>query len=122
MMKFESSLTPRYVSAPEIAGELSAIPCTRNSLLINLAIHLPDSEVIYFNEGADAETVFNSTKCTTLTAWFELNREDPAIRQYLYIEIPIIWGGNKRNRRWIHRQRRVQFKFLTSRSILTPKN
>ena len=56
-----------------------------------LAIHLPDEQLVYFeNQVQDEEElrqIMESRQRTSLTAFFELNRNDPEARQYVYPEI-----------------------------------
>ena len=56
-----------------------------------LAIHLPDEQLVYFeNQVQDEEElrqIMESRQRTSLTAFFELNRNDPEARQYVYPDI-----------------------------------
>ena len=57
-----------------------------------LAIHLPDQQPVVFNPSRiqteeQLQQVMEGQERTTLTAFFELNREDPDARQHLYCDI-----------------------------------
>jgi len=54
---------------------------------------------------------------TKLTAWFRLNQQMEAARQYLYAEIPIHFVWNSANHEWIPRQQRGQFKLTRLHSV-----
>ncbi|XP_065321170.1 uncharacterized protein LOC135928643 [Gordionus sp. m RMFG-2023] len=69
-----------------------------------LAIHLPFHQPVYFIEGQERQALEKSaSRNTTLTAWFELNKNDVNARQYLYVTIPYhyTFSANK----WKLRQR-----------------
>ena len=56
--------------------------------IIRLSIHLPDQQRVYFRAGEEAEAVDReSSRRTHLTAWFQLNNEDPNAREFLYTEV-----------------------------------
>ena len=58
--------------------------------IYRLSIHLPDQQRVYFQAGQEAEAVEReASRRTHLTAWFELNSEDPNAREFLYNEIPL---------------------------------
>ena len=83
-------LDARYVSAPEAMWRLLENSMhERSHAVIRLAIHLPDEQLVYFQEG-DEETAVSRAhdRQTHLTALFKLNRLDENARQYLYTEIP----------------------------------
>ena len=84
-------LNCRYVSAPEAMWQLSECRMHEHSHTIyQLSIHLPDQHRVYFTPGQEAEAVEReSARKTHLTAWFQLNNENPLARNFLYTEIPI---------------------------------
>jgi hypothetical protein len=58
--------------------------------IYRLSIHLPEQQKVYFTAGQEAESVEReSTRRTHLTAWFQLNTDDPNAREFLYSEIPL---------------------------------
>jgi len=81
----------RYVSAPEAMWRLSEYHMHEQSHTIyRLSIHLPEQQRVYFRAGEEAEAVEReSSRKAHLTAWFQLNTEDPSAREFLYTEIPL---------------------------------
>lgn len=80
----------RYVSAPDAMWRLSEYRMHEQShTIMRLSIHLPDQQRVYFRAGEEADAVEReSSRKTHLTAWFQLNNEDPDAREFLYTEIP----------------------------------
>jgi len=74
--------------------------------IYRLSVHLPDQQRIYFRAGEEAEAVEReSTTRTHLTAWFQLNSENPSVRDLLYTEIPLHFVFKDREKKWVPRQR-----------------
>jgi len=73
-----------------------------------LDIHLPNHERMVFDPTVPAEELMAQTHVqhTTLTAWFLLNDNDRAARQYLYTEIPEHYAWNATLKRWHKRLRK----------------
>ncbi|CAK9303228.1 unnamed protein product [Gordionus sp. m RMFG-2023] len=98
-------INARYVSACEAMWRLLENRMHDRSHGINrLAIHLPFHQPVYFIEGQERQALEKSaSRNTTLTAWFELNKNDVNARQYLYVTIPYhyTFSANK----WKLRQR-----------------
>jgi hypothetical protein len=88
--EIKTYLDARYVSAPEASWRLFEFPLhDKSHSIIRLAVHLPNLQPVYFSEGNEQNALQRAaTKDTTLTAWFQLNRQDPDARQYLYHDIP----------------------------------
>jgi len=84
--------------------------------VIALTVHLPNEQYVIYNENQSAENILNN-KETTLTEYFELNKNDPEARNYLYTEIPkhYIWQKKK----WIKRKRKSD---MIGRMIFIPPN
>ena len=75
-------LDARYVSAPEAFWRLSEYEMHGKSHnIICLPVHLPDSQNVYFRLGMEEQALARSTG-TQLTAWFDLNKQDPSANQY----------------------------------------
>ena len=79
----------RYVSVPEAMWRLSEYRMHEQSHTVyRLSIHLPEQQRVFFRAGEEAEAVEReSIRKTHLTAWFQLNTEDPSARELLYPEI-----------------------------------
>ena len=90
----------RYVSAPEAFWCMYKFPLTyRSHPIIRLAVHLPREQSVCLTHGLEQQAVEKAaSKNTNLTAWFNLNRTNPAAREYFYREIPLhyvfdnFWG------------------------------
>ncbi|GBN37099.1 hypothetical protein AVEN_208321-1 [Araneus ventricosus] len=62
--------------------------------------------VIAYQYGQEEEAVARAaTRQTTLTAWFELNKNDQDSHNYLYTDIPHYYTFNKSAMKWQKRQR-----------------
>jgi len=46
-------------------------------------------------------------RISMLTAWFQVNAEDPEAKQYTYAEPPIYYVWNRSVKKWTRRQQRV---------------
>jgi len=88
--EIKAHLGARYVSAPEIAWRLFEFPLhDKSHAIIQLAVHLPNLQPVYFTEGNEQQALERAAvKDTTLTAWFQLNSRNPDARQYVYHDIP----------------------------------
>ena len=72
-----------------------------------LAVHLPDQQLIYYNPDDLLDEIVDreSAKQTTLTAWFDANRDHEDARQTTYHEFPQTWVFDKKIKKWHKRQR-----------------
>ncbi|XP_037049075.1 uncharacterized protein LOC119083457, partial [Bradysia coprophila] len=93
-------INARYCSSPEGFWRLSAFKMhDRSHAVITLPVHLPQQQMIYFEEGHEAEAVAAARDgITKLTAWFTLNQNDVEAHRLLYTEIP--YHYTFRNNRW----------------------
>ncbi|GBM54045.1 hypothetical protein AVEN_220606-1 [Araneus ventricosus] len=90
-------LDGRYVSAPEAMWRLNEFNLSEKShTVVRLAVHLPDQQAIVYQNGQEEEAVARAaTRQTTLTAWFQLNKNDQDSHNYLYTDIPHYYTFNK---------------------------
>ena len=103
--EIEDYLNARYVGPHEAIFRLLGFKLHEMSHTIQrLAIHLPLQQNIYYQEGQEEDALQRNTG-TTLTAWFDLNSQDPDAHQYLYHETPEHYTYDHRNRKWKRRQR-----------------
>ncbi|GBN15496.1 hypothetical protein AVEN_64870-1 [Araneus ventricosus] len=102
-----SFLDGRYASAPEAMWRLNEFNLSEKShTVVRLAVHLPDQHDIVYQDGQEEEAVARAaTGQTTLTAWFELNKNDQNSNNYLYTDIPHYYTFNKSVMKWQKRQR-----------------
>lgn len=80
----------RCITPPEAIWRLMENPLHDQSHTITkLAVHLENEQQVLFTERNLQQNVNKATsKDTTLTAWFKLNKNDPAAREILYPDIP----------------------------------
>jgi hypothetical protein len=99
-------LDARYVSAPEAMHRILQLKMHDQShSIIRLAVHLPESQSVYFVDGDELQALERAaSKETTLTAWFKLNCVDNSANQYKYIDIPYNYVFNKRDSKWNKRK------------------
>ncbi|GBO17046.1 hypothetical protein AVEN_150339-1 [Araneus ventricosus] len=102
-----SFLDGRYVSAPEAMWRLNEFNLSEKShTVVRLAVHLPDQQAIVYQDGQEEEAVARAaTRQTTLTAWFELNKNDQDSHNYLYTDIPHYYTFNRTAMKGQKRQR-----------------
>ncbi|GBM85357.1 hypothetical protein AVEN_91062-1, partial [Araneus ventricosus] len=87
----------RYINASEAMWRLNEFNLSEKSHTVaRLAVHFPDQQAIVYQYGQEEEAVARvATKQTTLTAWFELNKNDQDSHNYLYTDIPHYYTFNK---------------------------
>ncbi|GBN05993.1 hypothetical protein AVEN_255995-1 [Araneus ventricosus] len=92
-----SFLDGRYVSAPEAMWRLNEFNLLEKyHTVVRLAVYLPDQQAILYQDGQEEEAVARAaTRQTTLTAWFELNKNDQDSPNYLYTDISHYYTFNK---------------------------
>nr|XP_047123764.1 uncharacterized protein LOC105849148 [Hydra vulgaris] len=97
----------RFVSAPEALWRIYEYSISDMShTIIRLQVHLPDNQIVYFNEGEEQVAINRAAQRDThLTAWFKLNAENFEARRYSYIEIPHHFVVDGKNCKWKVRQR-----------------
>ena len=91
-------LNMRYLGASECCLKIFKIPFHyRSHPVLKLACHLPNEQIICFEEGEEEEILKNGAPETKLTAYFDKNKADPSARQFLYTEFPgqFLWQNNK---------------------------
>lgn len=98
----------RYVSAPEATWRIFGFSLHKEfPAHQRLSIHLPNQEMVYFQEESNINQVVQNSrdKKTTLTAYFALNEIDQDAHRYLYNEIPEHYTWHKKETKWKKRQR-----------------
>jgi hypothetical protein len=81
----------RYISAIESCWHIFEFPMhAEKPNVYHLAVHLPDQQLVYYNPDDHLEEIANrdSSKTTTLTAWFEANKNHEEARQTTYNNFP----------------------------------
>ena len=94
----EQFINGRYLSASESVLKLLDISITdRSHSVQKLACHLPDEQMIYYQDGDEEEALLKGEKHTTLTAWFVANLTYEEAKGILYIDFPehFVFKNNK---------------------------
>ncbi|GBM79861.1 hypothetical protein AVEN_40381-1 [Araneus ventricosus] len=80
----------RYVSVPEAMWRLNEFNLSHKShTVVRLAVHLPQQQPIVYQDGQEAQAIERAAlRKTTLTSWFELNKNDPSAHNISYSDIP----------------------------------
>ncbi|GBM94520.1 hypothetical protein AVEN_193006-1 [Araneus ventricosus] len=75
----------RYVSAPEAMWGLNEFNLSPKShTVVRLAVHLPQQQLIVYQDGQEAQAIEPAAlRKTTLTSWFELNKNNPSSQHFL---------------------------------------
>ncbi|XP_036146775.1 uncharacterized protein LOC118646933 [Monomorium pharaonis] len=103
-----SYLNARYISTPEAMWRLNGYDLFMKShTIIRLAVHLPNCQMVYFQEGKEEEAANREiNRNTTLTAWFKLNQADENALQMRYTDIPYHYVYDKKETKWKQRVNR----------------
>ncbi|GBN81135.1 hypothetical protein AVEN_116062-1 [Araneus ventricosus] len=73
---------------------------------VRLAVHLPQQQPIVYQDGQEAQAIERAAlRKTTLTSWFELNKNDPSAHNISYSDIPQYYMFDKSTTNWKKRQR-----------------
>ncbi|GBN38924.1 hypothetical protein AVEN_120363-1 [Araneus ventricosus] len=97
----------RYVSAPEALWRLNEFNLSHKSYtVVRLAVHLPQQQPIVYQDGQEAQAIERAAlRKTTLTSWFELNKNDLSAHNISYSDIPQYYMFDKSTTNWKKRQR-----------------
>jgi len=101
-------LDARYISAIESCWHIFEFPMHgEQPTVYKLAVHLPDQQLVYYDPDDALDEIVDreSSSHTTLTAWFDANRNYEAARQTTYQDFPQKWVYDKKKKRWTPRQR-----------------
>ena len=91
----------RYLSPCEAAWRIEGFPlCGRSHAVTKLSVHTENQQKLIFEENHEEDSLKNWE--TSLTAWFDLNKNDEFARKIHYVNIPqyYILQGKK----WIRRK------------------
>jgi hypothetical protein len=105
--EIEQYLSTRYVYPPEALHRIFEYKLHEQSHAVyKLAVHLENEQYVYFKESCEKELIDKNVN-TTLTAWFQLNLEDPSAREYLYTEFPSYYVFDKTGKKWQKRKNSI---------------
>ncbi|GBL98793.1 hypothetical protein AVEN_8670-1 [Araneus ventricosus] len=78
----------------------------KSHTVVRLAVHLPQQQPIVYQDGQEVQAIERAAlRKTTLTSWFELNKNDPSAHNISYSDIPQYYVFNKSTTNWKKRQR-----------------
>ncbi|GBM42431.1 hypothetical protein AVEN_138778-1 [Araneus ventricosus] len=78
----------------------------KSHTVVRLAVHLPQQQPIVYQDGQEAQAIERAAlRKTTLTSWFELNKNDPSAHNISYSDIPQYYVFDKSTTNWKKRQR-----------------
>ncbi|XP_053571517.1 uncharacterized protein LOC128661269 [Bombina bombina] len=105
--EIQNFLDTRYVSAPETVWRLYGFLMHHQThTIIRLQVHLPGEQDVYFhNENVQLAAEKAQDRDTTLTAYFKLNVDNRAAREFFYSDIPQHFVFDVKTRKWNPRQR-----------------
>ena len=89
----------RYVCSTEACHRLFGFNVSNQvPAVTRLAVHEEGQQAVFFKATDDATAVVNRRNTSSLLEWFEMNKTDPAARQYTYLEFPrhYVWSKNKK--------------------------
>ncbi|XP_021967368.1 uncharacterized protein LOC110862486 [Folsomia candida] len=103
--EIKTHVDSRYVSPPEAAWRIFRFPMQdRTHSISRLKVELPGKKRVSFDPNKIQEAIHKAENTdSTLTAFFELNTQDPKARQYKYAEIPEYYVFNAKNK-WVRRK------------------
>ena len=91
----------RYVSASEAVWRLFSFDIVdRNPPVVKLAVHLPNHDTVYFEEGREQEAALRPAPGTKLTEWFKANEKYPSARHIGYHLFPRYFTWKTRTKSW----------------------
>ncbi|GBO08319.1 hypothetical protein AVEN_177550-1 [Araneus ventricosus] len=77
----------------------------KSHTVVRLAVHLPQQQPIVYQDGQEAQAIERAAlRKTTLTSWFELNKNDPSPHNISYSDIPQHYVFDKSTTNWKKRQ------------------
>ena len=109
----------RYLRPCEAAWRIEGFPLfSRSHPVTKLSVHTENQQKLIFEEDHEGESLKNNE--TTLTAWFELNKNDEFARKIHYVNIPeyYIFQGKK----WIRRKNNKKNKAIGRLITVSPKD
>jgi len=89
----------RYISAIESCWHIFEFPMhAEKPTIYHLAVHLPDQQLVYYDPDDLLDEIVDreSSRSTTLTAWFDANKNHQEARQTTYNDFPQTWVYDKK--------------------------
>ncbi|CAN6802055.1 unnamed protein product [Brassica oleracea] len=98
----------RYITACESSWRILTFPTHfRTTFVEKLGFHLPDQELVFFDEDEPIESILNkkTVNQTMFLAWFIANRKYAEARELTYAEFPTKFVWKSGTREWVPRKR-----------------
>ncbi|CAN6890641.1 unnamed protein product, partial [Brassica oleracea] len=98
----------RYITACESSWRILAFPTHfRTTSVEKLGFHLPDQELVFFDEDEPIESILNkkTVNQSMFLAWFIANRKYAEARELTYAEFPTKFVWKSGTREWVPRKR-----------------
>ncbi|XP_048623621.1 uncharacterized protein LOC106398612 [Brassica napus] len=98
----------RYITACESSWRILAFPTHfRTTSVEKLGFHLPDQELVFFDEDEPIESILNkkTVNQSIFLAWFIANRKYAEARELTYAEFPTKFVWKSGTREWVPRKR-----------------
>lgn len=112
----EQYIQCRYIGPHEAVWRtLGFSPNRQYPPVQQLAVHLPGQHDVFFAENATDTDIQEALRLsgTTLTAFFDLNRNDPTARHLLYSDVPGMYTWKSKERYWKRRDRQEAIGHMT---------
>lgn len=102
----ENFISSRYVSSSESCYRIFHFAMQRQDPSITrLAVHLENEQSCTFGADDDIEDVLEKSTKTTLTEWFEMNKNYPAARELKYFNFTDKYVWYQSLNKWLPRKR-----------------
>ncbi|RID75775.1 hypothetical protein BRARA_B02803 [Brassica rapa] len=102
------STSGKYITACESSWRILAFPThLRTTSVEKLGFHLPDQELVFFDEDEPIESILNkkTVNQSMFLAWFIANRKYAEARELTYAEFPTKFVWKSGTRKWVPRKR-----------------
>lgn len=115
-------LNARYVGSTEAMWRILEYRMHFQSHTIyRLDIHLENCHNVYFRDG-EAEQAVQRPRQTKLLAYFQLNCVDVNARQYRYVDIPLHYVWNDKDKMWKNRKQGGGKSYITNVCSFSKRN
>ncbi|GBM62165.1 hypothetical protein AVEN_199323-1 [Araneus ventricosus] len=95
----------RYISSNEAVWRVLSFPIhERHPTVVHLSVHLENGQRVYFTR-ENAQAVASEPPRTTLTAFFQLCKQDPFARTLLYPEVPRYYTWDSGRKVFVRRKK-----------------
>merc|ERR1712016_57217 len=76
--EIQTFINARYITASMALGHIYGLNiCEISPSVMKLALHLPHQQPVFLSDNRTVQEAMESAKVTSLTRFFDLNRQDP---------------------------------------------